>query len=502
MPALAGMFGAWLLLSSGILAGEVTEPAVEQGPFTERNQFPFNLLFLAFPARGGSVLAPHAKELLVVTDYANTFTGSGIFTSFTTDERVRLTPSSVDTAQSMQPGDDLFFVDTEQDRTALIYRWGAFRHIEVDVEIPFLSYRGGMFDPAIEWYHRNLGLANGGRDLYDQDIVQMVLTLDNDEYFADRAPSTFEIGDVALFGRIALADSPRGAVALSLGVKLPTGDAEHLGGSGSLDAGIESEGTLRWGRQRLHGSAGWVHAGNWSLFPKFKPCGSMEFRRVLRIRLQPATLLDRPAADSDQRVSRSRQCGRGLVGFQHRNPGGSEMAGERRALELSRPRSWKTSLIRTTASTWACWRALPSTSRGRNREAASWRGRLFHRKRLIRRNAGEDLHLPRRPPDLHFLRLGGRAETEVEGQLVLGKIRGSAAHLLHLFLPTRRHRDLCPDGITIGAGPREPQAEVVFGVAPVVSQQHRPLIAVAHRHVQVPVGVDVGKGHAPSHECL
>jgi hypothetical protein len=83
--ALAGIFGAWILLSGGeAIAGVVEEQPPEQGPFTERNQFPFNLLFLAFPARGGSVLPPHAEELLVVTDYANTFTGSDIFTSFST----------------------------------------------------------------------------------------------------------------------------------------------------------------------------------------------------------------------------------------------------------------------------------------------------------------------------------------------------------------------------------------------------------------------------------
>ena len=276
--ALAGILGAWALLPCGVLlAGEVAQPPSEQGPFTERNQFPFNLLFLAFPARGGAVLPPHAVELLVVTDYANTFAGSDVFTSFSTDERVRLTPASVDTAQSMEPGHDLFFIDTEQDRTALFVRWGTSRRIEVDVEVPFLSYRGGMFDPAIEWYHRNLGLSNSGRDLYEQDIVQMVLTLDNDEYFADRSPSTFEIGDVSLTGRFPLADSPRGAAALSVGVKFPTGDPESLGGSGSLDAGLEAEGTLRWGRQRLHGSAGWVHAGNWSLFPQFKPADLWNF---------------------------------------------------------------------------------------------------------------------------------------------------------------------------------------------------------------------------------
>ncbi len=311
--SLAGIFGAWVLLSSGeAIAGILEEQPSEQGPFTERNQFPFNLLFFAFPARGGSVLPPHAKELLVVTDYANTFTGSDIFTSFNTDntdERVRLTPTAVDTAQSMEPGADLFFVDTEQDRTALIYRWGTSRRIEVDVEIPFLSYRGGMFDPAIEWYHRNLGLANGGRDLYERDIVQMVLTLGNDEYFADHSPSTFEIGDISLTGRFPLADAPRGAAAISVGVKFPTGDPESLGGSGSLDAGLEVEGTIRWGRQRLHGSAGWVHAGDWTLFPEFHPSNlwnfgaSYEFATSRRLswigQLQTQSSVFRGHADSD-----------------------------------------------------------------------------------------------------------------------------------------------------------------------------------------------------------
>jgi hypothetical protein len=62
------------------------------------------------------------------------------------------------------------------------------------VEVPVLSIVAGMFDPAIEWYHRNPGLANGGRDLYVQDIVPVVLTLDNKL----RGPLPFDlrIGDV------------------------------------------------------------------------------------------------------------------------------------------------------------------------------------------------------------------------------------------------------------------------------------------------------------------
>jgi len=130
-----------LLLFSSAIAGPnvFAGESREQGPFSERNQFPFNLLFLAFPARGGSILPQGERELLAVEAYANTFAGSDILTSFNTGERERLTPSMLALAQSRLPGTSLFFVDTEQSRTALIYRVGALRRFELDVEVPLLS---------------------------------------------------------------------------------------------------------------------------------------------------------------------------------------------------------------------------------------------------------------------------------------------------------------------------------------------------------------------------
>ena len=303
------LLGLLLLAASGTQrAADATAPR-EQGPFTERNQFPFNLLFLAFPARGGAVLPKGSMELVVAEDYANTFSGSEVFTFISPPERIRLTPSSVDAAQAADPGQDLFFVDTEQSRTSVSCRWGATRWIEVDLEIPFLSYRGGFLDSVIEGYHDSVGLGNGSREFYDQDIVQMVLTLGTDRYFADRSPSTFRLGDMALVGRFAILDVPRGAAAVSVGLKIPTGDPERLGGSGSLDEGLEVEGTLRSGRQRVHLSAGWVHTGNWDLFPDFRPAdlwsfgASYEYARNARLswigQLQTQSSVFRGHEDAD-----------------------------------------------------------------------------------------------------------------------------------------------------------------------------------------------------------
>jgi hypothetical protein len=99
----------------------------------------------------------------------------------------------------------------------------------------------------------------------------MVLTWDGKTTFADSSPAAFNLGDIALTGRLALADSPRGAAAISLAVKLPTGDPDRLAGSGSLDAGLAAEATLRGGKHRLHLSGSWVYAGSWDLVPSFQP---------------------------------------------------------------------------------------------------------------------------------------------------------------------------------------------------------------------------------------
>lgn len=269
--AAAAALSCLLASAAGAAEPAAAEGAQEQGPFSSRNQFPFNLVFFAFPFRPGTVLGRGHRELEVLTTYANTFSGSDDFLSFDTGERKRLTEGDVADIQNESPGESLFFMDTEQARFTVVYRSGVGHRLEWGLEIPFISYLGGVFDSAIESYHRSLGLGNSGRDFYVQDTVQMALTWDAKTYFADSSPASLELGDIAVTGRLALADSPKGAAALSLAVKLPTGDADLLAGSGSLDAGLAAEGTLRGGRHRMHLSASWVHAGSWDLVPAFHP---------------------------------------------------------------------------------------------------------------------------------------------------------------------------------------------------------------------------------------
>jgi hypothetical protein len=254
-------------------SGEL-DSADERGPFEERNQFPLNLLFLQFPTRGGRILPRGEVEILISQTYCNTFVGSNIFLNDflpLSDSRQRLTEAIVSQAQVNDPGQSLFFVDSEHGRTEIRARAGITPRFETGLEVPFLSYRGGTFDTVIEGYHRTMGLANGGRDLYVRDLTELALTLGGDSYFAGKSPDLYQLGDLSFFGRLRLSPPSSRDLALSAGIKVPTGKPELLGGSGGTDFGIEVEGTEGWGRHRLHYGAGWVRTGRWSLFPAFHP---------------------------------------------------------------------------------------------------------------------------------------------------------------------------------------------------------------------------------------
>lgn len=269
--AAAAFFCLWLATPAGAAEPVATPETTEQGPFTARNQFPYNLVFFAFPFREGTILPRGHRRLEVLTAYANTFSGSDEFLALDTGSRKLLTPADVATVQAESPDESLFFMDTEQARTTLTYRAGIGHRLEWSLEIPFISYLGGVFDSAIESYHSALGLGNSGREFYTQDAVQMALTWEGKQFFTDASPATFTLGDIALTTRLAVAEGASGAAALSLAVKLPTGDPDRLAGSGSVDVGLAAEGTWRHARQRLHLSGSWVHTGSWDLVPAFRP---------------------------------------------------------------------------------------------------------------------------------------------------------------------------------------------------------------------------------------
>ena len=260
-----------LLIATGV-EGFSAPPEPGEGPFEERNQFPINLLFLALPVRGGDLLPAGGRELSISQTYANTYVGSdAIFdVARATSGRIHLTEAVVGQAQTAQPEESLYFVDTESARTEIRFRAAMGSWFEAGFEIPMLSYRGGAFDSVIESYHQGVGLGNANREHFVRDAVQLAVTMPGGgSYFTDRTPSLYQLGDAALSGRIALHRSEKSRLALSGMLKFPTGDAATLGGSGKTDFGLGVEWSGGGARHRVHLAGQWVHPGGWSLFPDF-----------------------------------------------------------------------------------------------------------------------------------------------------------------------------------------------------------------------------------------
>lgn len=143
--------------------------------------------------------------------------------------------------------------DSEIARLDLRYRqnWGVGR--EFYVELPLMSRDGGFLDSIIDWWHRNiLQWTDPVRDATDHN--RSVVELAGEYRFGSAAG----IGDLTVGVRQALC--PR--LTASVAIKLPTGDASRLMGSGAPDFGIALEGwTLISRRWTLYGQIGLVAQG-------------------------------------------------------------------------------------------------------------------------------------------------------------------------------------------------------------------------------------------------
>ncbi len=141
--------------------------------------------------------------------------------------------------------------DNETERLAVRLRGGVSRG-EWAIELPFLSRGGGFQDPLIDAYHRLLGIGKFRSEVpYGRDEERLGPS-------GDFGGAT-GIGD--LTGTYSRALGPQAFA--SLAVKLPTGDAGGLLGSGAVDAGAALYGRWKLARRlNLHGQAGLVYQGD------------------------------------------------------------------------------------------------------------------------------------------------------------------------------------------------------------------------------------------------
>ncbi len=269
----------WLLigigaaaLSTPVLAIHQGDEPVGRGPFRIRNQFPFGLLFLGHAADDAHGLEPGNFELNVNFTWSNTFVGND---SLRADRPVGmnggpLTQSEFDAFAAAHPDQAAFFFDGEILRSSFNFYFGINDHLQVGVEAPYLTERGGVLDGSIENFHKNFGLTNAGRDNFPQDAFQYALTAGGEGLFQGDAPAGSGLGDITvrIKSKILKDRGRQPALAIAAAYKFPTGDVEQFRGSGHPDYGVNLLLSKRVSRRGfVYGNAGYVRAGDWALLP-------------------------------------------------------------------------------------------------------------------------------------------------------------------------------------------------------------------------------------------
>lgn len=214
------LFTASLLILSGSLTA-----AQDFGPIATRNHRAVSLPFLRFEP-SPNLLGPGKRRWEASWTAANDF---------------------------RRPGDGAVAEDYEVHRLGLLYREGFGEGLEWAVEVPWISRNGGFLDPVIDWWHESvLGWSDRRRNgtPFGGTSIQMPQ--------GSFSGSADGLGDVSLF----LSKSFGKGVVGSVGLKLPTGNARQLLGSGAVDVGAYVQAQFPVARKlRLHAQFGLVAQG-------------------------------------------------------------------------------------------------------------------------------------------------------------------------------------------------------------------------------------------------
>jgi hypothetical protein len=239
-------------------------------PFYTQNQSPLAAVY-GLPFIGEAKVMARGEGLLRLTlDLANTYI---------TDENAR----------------EQIVLDGESLRLTFSGRYGIGRKADLGIDVPFWVAGGGFLDGFIEGYHSIFGFPNGGRELAPRNRLLYRYRKDG-VTLLNREQSGQGPGDVSLTGGwqiFAGADQMR-HVSVRASLKLSTGDADTLRGSGSTDLAVWLLGDIghkfSLGKLTLVGAAGAMGMTRGRILPdQQRPCVGFG---VLMLGFSPSKWID------------------------------------------------------------------------------------------------------------------------------------------------------------------------------------------------------------------
>lgn len=230
----AGLGAGLAAVSATTLAGE------EVQPFLTSNQNPFIQIYGVPPPAPARLLAPEQWRFALQLD---------------------LTNNSI----AQDDGAEAVTLDGETYRGTLSLAYGLSAQWEAGIVIPYVMQRRGVFDHFIEQWHDTFGLSNRKRTAFTRDQLNFAYTGTSVSRQLDEPAEG--LGDIRLtLSHPLYKDEAAGrSASVQAGLKLPSGDAARLLGSGGTDLSLQVSATdaalLSAWKTTLFWSAGMLRLG-------------------------------------------------------------------------------------------------------------------------------------------------------------------------------------------------------------------------------------------------
>jgi len=232
------------------------------GPLPVRDQYLLSNGFFFFEPESARVLDDDSWIIDIHNADSNTFAKSRWISHNLEGDTDRRTGAQTLSIIRIDAGTTVFLVDGEIHRTTLTAHRGLGKNLEVAISIPFAKIGGGSSDAFIEHFHAALRLGDNQRVAVQKNHETVFLHTDDKTYLREHASGS-RLGDVALSAKYELPalEDPNLSISAQAALELPTGNAQSLDGSGSIDGGLQLLATRDFGRSRIHASAGLLFLG-------------------------------------------------------------------------------------------------------------------------------------------------------------------------------------------------------------------------------------------------
>lgn len=178
-------------------------------------------------------------------------------------------------AESAGTPSETVVVDGESYFLTLSLRHRLRQWLEVGFDLPVIGHSNGIFDNAIERWHKIWGLSNSKR-VRDSNELQISYARDGTAFYNLSSPA-WGIGDLQLTAAVPVWGGNRSdgrALSVRSSLKLPTGDEKKLLGSGATDFSLglyaSTRGILVQRDLNLTGFAGILVLGKGKVVPDFQ----------------------------------------------------------------------------------------------------------------------------------------------------------------------------------------------------------------------------------------